>query len=259
MPLDVLQLSDTHLMAAPDGTLLGCATYPALQAVVKDACRKPSDLALLTGDLSQDGTAASYEALATLLKPLGVPCYGLPGNHDEPRVMADTSQGAPLRLDRSFSAGGWRFLLLDSSIPGEVHGHLSDETLRWVAAKLQAHPNIPTLIALHHPPVPVGSAWLDALGLHEPEALLDLIATHPEVRLVLFGHIHQEFSTRHAQAHLYACPATSFQFKPASDTFTLDEAPAGYRRLRLYPDGNFETVVTRVAHTFTPDPEVAGY
>ncbi len=259
MPLHLLQLTDLHVLADEAGTVLGCAPRPALRAVLAAARPQPADVVLLTGDLSQDGSARSYAALGPLLRPLGAPCYWMPGNHDAPRVMARALAAAPFRADRSFAAGGWRFLLLDSTVPGETHGRLSSAALGWLSGELAAHAHVPTLIALHHPPVPPGAAWLGPLGLRRPGALLDLVAAHPHVRLVLFGHIHQELHARHAQAHLYACPPTCFQFEPHAETFAIGRAPAGYRRLQLFPDGSFTTAVEHVPHAFAANPEAAGY
>jgi Icc protein len=53
--------------------------------------------------------------------------------------------------------------------------------------------NPETLIGLHHPPLLVNSDWLDSSTLQNSEELFETIARHPQVRLVVFGHIHQEF------------------------------------------------------------------
>lgn len=76
-PLQVVQLSDTHLFANPEGVMLGCPTDGTLQAVLASVRELPAspDLLLLTGDLSQDETQGSYERLVALLRPHAVPTY----------------------------------------------------------------------------------------------------------------------------------------------------------------------------------------
>ncbi|MEW5885427.1 MAG: metallophosphoesterase, partial [Pseudomonadota bacterium] len=82
----IAQLSDLHLRAAaPAGACVDTAAL--LRACVHDLCvRQPSpDLLLLSGDLSDSGSAADYALLRQLVQPLralGVPVLPLLGNHD---------------------------------------------------------------------------------------------------------------------------------------------------------------------------------
>lgn len=259
MPLDLLQLTDSHLVSDPDGTLMGVPLRDSLRDVIDVARSEEPDLVLVTGDLSHDGTPASYGAVAEELEPMGAPIVGLPGNHDEPDVMAEAMERPPFRADRVFTAGGWRFVLLDSSVAGGDHGRLSDATVERLDAELSAHPSRPTLVALHHSPVPVGSAWLDPINLRAPDDFRDVVESHPQVQTVLFGHVHQSVEARWGSIDLYGCPSTCFQFTPNRDTFALDSASPGYRTLTLHADGTVETTLHRVAVPYTVDATATGY
>ena len=262
MPLHLVQLTDTHVLAEAGGAMLGIPLRDSLRRVV-DAIQQedaaPPDLALVTGDLSQDGSPASYAAVGQLLAPLGVPCYGMPGNHDAKPALRAALMQPPFRPDCMFEAGGWRFVLLDSAVPGAVHGALPSAALEALDATLSARPDVPTLVALHHGPFPVGAAWLDPINLRDPEGFRQVVDQHPQVRLVLFGHIHQAAEAQWGATHLYGCPSTSFQFAPQTDTFAVDDTPPGYRRVTLHADGAFETTLHRVPVPFTPDPQATGY
>lgn len=129
---------------------------------------------LLTGDLSQDETPESYDHLVDLLAPLEIPAYWLPGNHDSLSRMQACLQSQPFRGEKGFLAGGWQILLLNSAIPGLVAGELAAE-LTWLEAQLKNHSEQPTLITLHHPPLPVGSAWMDAIALQNSAQFLALV------------------------------------------------------------------------------------
>lgn len=85
----IAQITDTHLFAESDQCLLGLKTIESLRTVLNqvDALEQRPDLLLLTGDLSQDGSAESYQTLQELLIPLGIPAYWIPGNHDCPATM----------------------------------------------------------------------------------------------------------------------------------------------------------------------------
>jgi 3',5'-cyclic-AMP phosphodiesterase len=259
-PLLVAQLSDLHLFSTPEQTLLGLQTTTSFAAIL-EALKQlphPPDLILLTGDLAQDESSAAYEQIVQQLTPLNIPTYWLPGNHDHSPSMASILDQPPIYPDKAFHKGGWQFLMLDSTVAQQVHGELSAQRLIQLEQQLQANTN-PTLIALHHPPVTIDSAWLDELGLQNSEAFLAVIERHPHVKLVIFGHIHQQVE-QHRQGIAYlSTPSTCVQFAPHQQTFTLDETQPGFRLLRLYPDGNFASEVRRVKVQWRLNLAAQGY
>lgn len=260
-PLQVVQVSDTHLFADESQELLGLRTADSLQVVLDQIRRlqpKP-DLMLLTGDLSQDETPESYQFLQRLLHPLDLPTYWLPGNHDRLSVMEQALSDAPMSSQKSFAAGGWNFILLNSTMPGKVYGQLSPGSLAWLEHQLQQLNPQPTVIGLHHPPFPVESDWVDQLSLRNAEAFFEVIDRYPQVQLVLFGHIHQEFDHQRNGVRYLGTPSTCVQFKPKSSQFALDEQQPGFRRLSLYPDGSYTTQVERVIIRYQLDMAAAGY
>ncbi len=260
-PLIIAQITDTHLLASAEGKLLGLQTQDSLAVVieeVKNLVPQPHCV-LLTGDLSQDETLASYERLHQQLTKLNLPAYWLPGNHDQPHLMEKALTLPPAYGKKSFQQGGWQFILLNSAVAGRVYGHLSQETLAWLDEQLaKANPK-PTLVALHHPPFPVESHWLDKSRLQNPEALFDVLDRHSHVRLVIFGHIHQDFHRDRAGVDYFASPSSSIQFQPNSQEFQLDDQQPGFRLFWLYPDGSYATKVKRIAFAYQLDFTVNGY
>ena len=258
----VAQVTDTHLFATADEYLLGVNTADSYQTVldwIRGLDRQP-DLLLLTGDLSQDGSAASYERLNQVLAPLGIPAYWLPGNHDRPDVMAQVLTQSPVSAQKSILTDqGWQLLLLDSSVPGQVHGTLTPETLTWLDRDLQHTQAHSIAIALHHPPFPISATWMNTIGLHNPADLLAVCDRHPQVKLVLFGHIHQPFHHTRNNVHYLGSPSTCIQFKPDSPTFALDPVAPGFRLLELHPDGTWQTQIERITYSCTLDLAAAGY
>lgn len=248
LPLQLVQLSDLHLFAQAESDLLGLRTLDSFEAILSDLGQQHPrpDLLLLTGDLSQDETPAAYARIGNLLRPLNTPTYWLPGNHDHLPTMQQALSTPPLYPDKSIHCGAWRLLLLNSSVPGQVHGHLSATSLAWLEQELQVAAPHPTLIALHHPPFLVNSTWLDKSGLQNSEALFAILDRYNHIKLVLFGHIHQEFHRQRQGVHYLSTPSTCIQFAPQSSGFALDEINPGYRCLTLNPDGSFATQVRRI-------------
>jgi Icc protein len=260
-PLLIAQVTDSHLFANPSKELLGLPTAKSFQAVLERLhthSPKP-DILLLTGDLSQDGKAESYQYVQDKLEPLGISTYWLPGNHDQPLVMEQVLNQGLISAQKSFQAGGWQFLLLNSAASECVHGHLSSESLEWLDFQLKLTSERPTLIGLHHPPFLVNSDWLDSSSLQNSEELFEVIDQYAQVRLVVFGHIHQELERSRRGVHYLGCPSTCIQFMPESQKFSLDKTEPGFRLMHLYPDGTFKTKVERVAYAHQLDTAAIGY
>ncbi len=248
VPLHVVQITDTHLYARPGGRLLGLDTDESLRQVVRKVAAGPRpDLVVATGDLAHDGSAAAYARLRQHLGRLDAPVYCLPGNHDDADRLARACDQPPFHCTSGLRVAGWQLLFLDSTVPGSEGGHLRESALAALERSLSAHPDTPTLIWLHHQPLPVGSPWLDTMAVDNGEQLFTVIDRHPQVRALIWGHVHQVFEQRHSDVRLLATPSTCIQFEPGSEDFSIDLQPPGYRWLRLRPGGSFETGVERLA------------
>ncbi len=261
VPVLLVQLSDSHLFAEAGGTLLGMNTRDSLQRVIELVrARQPQiDLLLATGDLSQDGTLESYQQFRDLSQQIGAPARWIPGNHDEPQVMAQATMGSAL-LEPVVDVGNWRVILLDSAVPGSVPGYLADVQLQRLAQALSEAPGRHHLVCFHHHPVSIGCAWMEPIGLRNPEALFAVLDRFPQVRAVLWGHVHQEIDRERQGVRLLASPSTCIQFAPGSEDFQVSEQAPGYRWLRLHADGRLETGVERVqGFVFTVDYGSNGY
>lgn len=252
--LRILQLTDTHLFADREGRLLGQNTRRTLELVLDLAYTNlgPIDLILLTGDLVHDESPEGYRYLQRRLSELGTPYSCLPGNHDLTPVMSDTFHGRALNVESSARCGAWNIVLLDSTLPGEEGGHLDTGQLARLQESLAKRRGDPTLVCLHHQPIPIGSNWMDTMALDNPEAFFAIIDRHPQVRGILWGHIHQDFSALRNGVQLLGTPSTCVQFKPRSLEFALDDITPGFRWLELHPDGRIDTGVERIAAY--PDP-----
>jgi 3',5'-cyclic-AMP phosphodiesterase len=243
----VAQITDMHLGAERGARLAGMDTDASLAlvvAMVKGAARKP-DLILATGDLSMDGSVASYCRVRQVLDDFQVPWFWLPGNHDDAEVMRTTLGGAE-EMVRSVLIGGWQIILLDSTVPGRVGGSLGADELQRLDALLRERPAAHALVCLHHPPVPIGCAWLDEQKVADGAQMLALLDDHPHVRGVLWGHVHQEFERKTGALSLLSTPSTCIQFAAGSDRFRLAALAPGMRWLDLHTDGRIDTHVQRV-------------
>ena len=258
----ILQLTDTHLKAFDGGKLLGLDTDYSLQAIVELARSEypRPDLLLATGDLADSGAGDAYRRLIGYLDRLTPHHFWLPGNHDLRDVMVDVA--GPERLPGELRVGRWQIIMLDSQLPGEVGGHLGTAELARLAACLEAGEaaGLHALVCMHHQPVPVGCAWLDEQMVSDARAFFDIVGRFPAVRLVLWGHVHQELDQRCGDLRLLCTPSTCIQFLPDQVDFALDTRAPGYRWLELEPDGTSRTGVSRAeSQVFPVDRKANGY
>ncbi len=234
----VLQITDSHLYADPTQCLLGLNTLNTLDQVLAQAQQKlgKPDLVLATGDLVHDASDAGYKRLRSRLSQLGCPTYCLPGNHDVPGKMLMLLNQDDVHCIPSVHFHNWLLIFLDSTIPNETGGNLSTTQLAELEQTLASQPALHTLVCLHHQPVPVGSQWIDSIGLHNPAELFNVVNRHPQVKGILCGHVHQHFEANHDHIKLMATPSTCIQFVAGQDDFGIDHCPPGYRWLALLPN-----------------------
>ncbi|MGA1408202.1 MAG: metallophosphoesterase family protein [Prochlorotrichaceae cyanobacterium] len=248
-PVTLAQVTDTHLLADAQGILRGCSPAENLKQILNHLSAFPLDALLLTGDLAEAGEPEAYQHLLNLLRPLDLPIYWLGGNHDclthAHEILSPHYPGVTEHC-RSVLLGEWHLILLNSVLPtaqwGE--GYLRDTTLRQLETLLLTHPDRPTVIVLHHHPLPVGMDWLDQIAVQNGAELLTQLDRFPQVKIVLFGHIHWAFEHHHASKAFYGCPASSLQVTPPAPIPPIQEP--GFRLLTLWPDGTHQTQVHRL-------------
>ncbi|MDH3282251.1 MAG: 3',5'-cyclic-AMP phosphodiesterase [Gammaproteobacteria bacterium] len=245
----VIQITDTHICGNPESLVLGIPTRQALNLVVEDirAHYPSSDLLLVTGDLSQDGSLDSYRYLRRVLEGVSARVRCIPGNHDDRDMMGHVLPADMVRMDEPVRLDDWRILLLDSVVTGAVHGAVSDDDLEKLESRLRDLDGRYALVTIHHPPIELGSRWMDGIRLRNGERLLALIERFAAVKILAWGHAHQDYAGRYAGIGIYGTPSTCFQFKPRSADFELDGLPPGYRVFDLAADGGFTTEVVRLS------------
>jgi 3',5'-cyclic AMP phosphodiesterase CpdA len=209
------QISDPHINLADASSEDLAAAVGALRAL-----RPAPEAVIVTGDIADGAFAAEYERAAALLATLPMPVHVLAGNHDDPAAldaMFNTS---------SFDAGGLRVVACNTALPGLATGRID---LEWLAAQIADE--VPTVVAMHHPPLVSGIPALDEIGLPESDraGLADLLRRHPHVLRVIAGHIHRGAFEVLGGCGVLTCPSTYLNAKleiGAAEYVMEREAPA---------------------------------
>ena len=236
----ILQISDTHLFGDKNRKINGSNSYHNLKNVIHHvvSLEKTPDLIIVSGDLSQDCTFESYQHLANLLNRCGIKYYFCPGNHDDVDIINKVfdMNWKKDKVDYSFDLNGWSINVIDTSVYPDVGGELSDEQLKNLEKSLNQNKSKPTIVFMHHHPISINSKWLDNYILKNPEKFINIVKSNPQVKAVLFGHIHQVFEKSIDGTFYGSAPASCYQVVPKTETFTIEKLTAGYRLIELDGD-----------------------
>ncbi|MDE0816237.1 MAG: phosphodiesterase [Pirellulaceae bacterium] len=250
----IVQITDTHLSTNPSEELLGCRTQDSLKRVLRriQDSYMDCDRMIVTGDLVHEEGPDAYHMVREILTPWEDKLRVIPGNHDMRDGMreafGDRINGCPSAVTFEDEVGAWQLIGLDTLLDGAVEGDLTGPQWEWLENRLESS-NQPTVLFMHHPPVFIGSEWVDKLGLLSFIPFANLVERFEQIKLVVCGHVHQDYQTELFQATVVTTPSTSVQFKMNSDEFATEDLPPGFRILDLHDDGTFDMSVIRVDHS----------
>lgn len=249
-PFLLVQLSDPHVGADWGG---GDSVAMLAAAVASAQALEPNpDAVLISGDLADHAADAEYEQVLELLAPLAAPLYVLPGNHDDRLALrrhfgAPGTDGQPVQYVADL--GPLRLVVLDSKRVGGDSGELDADRLGWLESTLAAAPGMPTLLALHHPPLATGIPGFDKIGLAaaDRQALGKVVEAHPQVRRIVAGHMHRTVSAGLGGRSVLAVPSTyvQAQLQFGAEEVQLSAEPSGFA-VHAFVDGELVSHVQPV-------------
>ena len=249
----ILHLSDTHFVG--DSELLhGAIDSDAnLARLFEDFARTQArpEAIVFTGDLADTGREDAYRRLRALVEPaaaaIGARVIWVMGNHDTRtpfrKHLLDSDAGEE-SVDMVHDVNGLRIIALDSTVPGEHYGEITDTQYAWLAEVLATPAPHGTLIALHHPPVPSLLEPISFVELRDQQRFAQAISG-TDVRGVLGGHLHFNTFSEIGGVPVSVASATCYTQDlnvPAGGMRGRDGAQ-GFNLVHLYDDRVMHTVV----------------
>jgi Icc protein len=232
--LTIAQITDLHVTTDQDPLNRRRNELRLRQVLRAIHALRPRPTAIIaTGDLVDRGEAEEYVELRSVLKDSEIPIYFGVGNHDArapflemfPDENARTDENGFLQYAIDF--GEMRLVMVDTLEEGQNDGGFCEKRAAWLARTLDEAPDRPTLLGLHHPPIPSGIQWMDPPpGAAWTQRLADVVRDRPQVRVMVCGHLHRGYVGIFANRAVVAAPATSIQL-------TLDLTSVDMR----HPDG----------------------
>jgi 3',5'-cyclic-AMP phosphodiesterase len=260
----IAHLSDPHLLAGGALQYGHVDTEARLTAALERLGRldPPPEALVFTGDLADKAEPKAYLRLRELVEPaaeaIGAQVIWVMGNHDEraaySRHLFDVEDDGP--QDRVYDVRGLRIISLDTSVPGWHHGELRESQLAWLAAELATPAPHGTVLAMHHPPIPVPMMRIaEIIELLDHQPLADVL-TGSDVRAILGGHFHFTSSSTFAGIPVSVASATCYTSELAPNDRLLSgvDGHQSFNMVHVYAD--------RVVHSVVPatdSTEVTGY
>lgn len=229
----LLQITDCHVVHPTklvSGRLNTSQLLSSALERIRDDLPKvgPVDGIVVTGDVSDDGSAQSYEIFSELIDSLEMPLFVIPGNHDCRETMrahffASSDKADSERLNWVHYFDDLQLIGLDTIVPRSGGGLIDNQTVEFLTNALSAS-DLPALIALHHPPFASGVNFMDAITLRGSDKLEQVLnAANKEVRLIC-GHLHTLSVGALGRHVAVSSPATCSSF----EVDYRGDAPVGY-------------------------------
>jgi Icc protein len=194
----LLHLSDTHLLAGDRRLYNSLDSEKHLRqlfAELESSGSRPEAI-VFTGDLADKGEPDAYRKLRSIVEPaadrLGAQVIWVMGNHDNRQAFRSSLLGelpTANPIDRAYDVNGLRVITLDTSVPGQHHGEVTDAQLDWLAEELSTPAPHGSILAMHHPPLPSVLDLAVAVELRDQAGLAEVLEGS-DVRSIIAGHLH---------------------------------------------------------------------
>jgi Icc protein len=222
----ILHLSDCHIPRVSGIGSAGVDARATLAQLLTD-CRhlEGIDVVVVSGDVADDGSCEGYasalELIGRFARDRGIPQVYCPGNHDDRDAFAAVlgsghlgqggdqagclAPGADGERAAVSEVAGYRVITLDSLVPGQVHGRISEAQLAWLRQILAQPSGAGSVLVLHHPPIAIDGDWRKSVGLQNAPAL-GAVIEGSDVQVILCGHFHAQITGRLGSVPVWVGP-----------------------------------------------------
>ncbi|EKM16364.1 metallophosphoesterase [Vibrio harveyi] len=226
----IIQISDCHLS---DDSSFENLRSALLYAQKDSSC----DTLLLTGDLCCNPKPGDYRVLLSFLEKhiRDKKIFAIAGNHDDTKLMKRELVGSSINVVNKAKIHNRDMLFLDSSAKplDKRHplgsGRVDNRGLARFNKQLRHAIN--PIVVIHHPIIPVGSDWMQAICLENNASLHALLSKY-RVQDVICGHGHDALTVTRQEVTQHMAPATAYGFDHSIDEYNRN-AKIGVNKIHL--------------------------
>ena len=187
-------------------------------------------LLVLSGDIClKEGNSETYFWVKEQLDKLKIPIEVIPGNHDNPQLLADVFlKNEYLQYGNEYYFShypeGKQIIFLDSS-----KGYCSKRQYSWLKNEL-ANAEDECIIFMHHPPVKAGVPHMDFnYAFQQPEIMHNIVLESGREVHIFCGHYHVERSISYKNLHIHITPSTFFTLNGDHTGFEIEHSMPAFR------------------------------
>lgn len=261
----IAQITDTHVGFEPEAGE-NEFNFVRFRNVLGHLLSQPilPDMLILSGDLTDGGQPDCYHRIRDLVQECPFPVYVLPGNHDNRDELlrafpeCPTADGfAQYALECGEGADRLRIVCVDSFELGRHGGAFCETRAAWLSRELDAHPDTPTMLFMHHPPVVAGIEWMDPKPSEEWFTRFhETVKGHKQIVAIQAGHLHRPLHSVVEGIPLSVtpavAPAVSLDLRPldaeVADSRPIVAAEPPFYSLHLWKDGTLVSHFQPVGH-----------
>ena len=262
----IAQITDTHVGFEPEAgeNEFNFVRFRNVLGHLLSQSVQP-DLLILSGDLADGGQPDCYARIRDLVSDCPFPVHVMPGNHDDREQLLEafpdcpTNDGfAQFAIELEDETGQpLRVLCLDSFEPGRHGGAFCEVRAAWLSRELAAHPDTPTILFMHHPPVVAGIDWMDPRpGEAWFTRFRDTVRGHSQIVAIQAGHLHRPLHAMVEGIPLSVtpavAPAVSLDLRPidadVADSRPIVAAEPPFYSLHLWQNGSLVSHFQPVGH-----------
>ena len=260
-----IHISDLHLIA-PGNTLWGFDPLARLDACLADILAHHGDAAFcaISGDLTERGEVAAYEALKDRLSRFPLTTYLALGNHDDREnffgVFGESPRDESGYVQCAAEHEGVAILTLDTlKGPPSSAGLYGEDRRSWLEAELARIGDKPVVIFMHHPPFDIGHDLMDLIKLEDGDGFHKVLSRR-NIKHIFFGHAHRPVSGQWRGIPFSAVPSLVHQLPLVGGSVptAYSDEPPMYAVALIKPDRtviNFDAFMHRAPADMDPDDE----
>ncbi|MCW2487852.1 metallophosphoesterase [Candidatus Symbiopectobacterium sp. NZEC127] len=221
----ILHLTDTHLFSDKSGDVQAKMHHERFINFINHFNKNRKllnvDSVIVTGDISHDGSAISYDVFFENMDSLSIPYAVLPGNHDDLGNLDTAIKIAKHTVAvEQLSNASWALFGLNSVVPREDYGFINKDTLYKLREDLTDTTCENIAIFLHHHLVPVGTPLVDICKLMNSDDLLTICHDSP-VKFIGTGHAHTLFQRKIDNILVSVSPALCSQWENGTSAVSI--------------------------------------
>jgi Icc protein len=242
--ISLVQITDLHLTENKKTKVKLWDTHSSFQRTVNYIkSNENPDFLVASGDISNDGTKKSYIAYQKGIERFEKPVFTILGNHDNRKNFQAVFQTKLPSIKKIILSETWLIIAIDSTSINRESGKITKQQIRSLRKLIEENKDKSLVLCLHHQPIKMGF-WIDQIGLENSGQFIASIANQPNIKAVIWGHVHHESESRLESIKMLSTPSTCFQFCGNSENPDTDRP--GYRKINLFKSGKLETKVVRI-------------